>query len=38
MCVSRLEGLLGAKPLSVAEALKDMPPEEEERGEEAAAA
>jgi nucleoside-diphosphate-sugar epimerase len=38
MCVSRLEELLGAKPLSVAEALKDMPPEEEERGEEAAAA
>ena len=29
MRVERLEGLLGVKPLSVAEALKDMPPEEE---------
>lgn len=30
MCVDRLEGLLELKPLSVSEALKDMPPEEEE--------
>jgi len=34
MCVERLEGLLEVKPKSVAEALKDMPPEEEDEEEE----